>query len=158
MAHTTTLIEWDIAEYREHERPRRWYVIAAAIAAVLLLWSILSANFLFAIIIVVAAITVMLQDRNAPTRIPFVIQREGITVGARSYAWSAFKNFWIYYAPGEAKHLFFEWKSGIRPRLSIPLENKNPLRIRAILLQFLSEDVAKENEPLSEQLARLLKL
>jgi len=64
----------------------------------------------------------------------------------------------MYYEPDEAKTLFFEFKNRVRPRLSIPLENKNPLKIRAILLKYLPEDVERENEPLSEQLSRLLKL
>ena len=64
----------------------------------------------------------------------------------------------MYYEPDEAKTLFLEFKSGVRPRLAIPLQNKNPLKIRSILLAHLPEDVEREDEPLSEQLIRLLKL
>ena len=155
----TKLMSWEITEFREHQRTKKWYIAMSVTAAILLIWSILSANFLFAMIIVVAAIIIAAEEKNGNSKVEFSITEDGISVGGKSWEWSAFKNFWIYYEPKEgAKHLFFEWKNSFKPRLQVPIGNKNPLKMRAILLRFLTEDLERENEPMSEQLARILKL
>lgn len=151
-------MSWSVPEYREHQRGKRWYVIAIAIAVLLVLYSVLTANFLFAIILVLAILIMAVHDRKAAPEIPFEIAGNGVNVGEAHYSYNAFKSFWMYYEPDEAKTLFFEFASGLRPRLSIPLQNKNPLKVRSILLAHLPEDIEREHEPLSEQLIRLLKL
>ena len=151
-------MSWNIPEYHEHERGKRWYIIAIAIGALLLLYSVLTANFLFAIILVLAILIMAMHDRKAAPEVAFEIAENGINVGEAHYSYNRFKSFWMYYEPDEAKTLFLEFKSGVRPRLAIPLQNKNPLKIRSILLAHLPEDVEREDEPLSEQLIRLLKL
>ena len=152
------LISWDIPEYNDHTRSRRWYITAGIGALLLLLYSVFTANFLFALIIIIAAIILLIQDKRKSPAINFAITPEGIFLGKNFYEYSKFKSFWLYYEPDENKLLFFEFKNNVRPRISIPLLNKNPLHIRKILLKFLEEDLEKENEPLSEQLTRLLKL
>jgi hypothetical protein len=154
----TKLMSWEVSEFRENQRSKTWYIVMSTIAGILLIWSILSSNFLFAMIIVIVAITIAAQEKNGNKKVEFSINEDGISIGQKNWEWSAFKNFWIYYKPKEAKHLFFEWKNSIKPRLQIPIENKNPLKIRAILLKFIAEDLERENEPMSEQLARILKL
>jgi len=149
---------WKIPEYREYNRSKKWYIIAIIILIALLFWAIITSNFLFAIILIVAGITFSMHDRKKAQEINFDIQENGITIGEKKYSYNSFTNFWMYYEPDEAKTLFLEFKNKIRPRLSIPLLNKNPLKIRAILLKYLPEDIEKENEPLSEQLSRLLKI
>ena len=151
-------MSWSIPEYREHERGKRWYIAAIAIGALLLLYSVLTANFLFAIILVLAMLIMAVHDRRKAPDVLFEIAEGGINIGEAHYSYSSFKSFWMYYEPSEAKTLFFEFANGARPRLSIPLQNKNPIRVRSMLLAHLPEDVERENEPLSEQLIRLLKL
>lgn len=154
----TPTISWTIPEYREHARGRRWYVVAIAAGAALLSYAVLTANFLFALILLIAIFVTALHDRRSAPDVLFEIAENGINIGETHYSYNRFKSFWMYYEPDEAKTLFLEFKSGVRPRLSIPLQNKNPLRVRSILLAHLPEDIERENEPLSEQLIRLLKL
>ncbi len=158
MPKNKTEISWNVPEYHDHQRSHRWYVIAITLLAILLIYSFLTANFLFAIILIIIGITMTIQDRQKTPTVRFSISDDGIIIGDKQYNFSAFNNFWIYYEPDENKMLFFEFKNSIRPRLSVPLLNKNPLRVRSILLRYLTEDIEKENEPISEQLTRLLKL
>ncbi|MEK7125369.1 MAG: hypothetical protein AAB880_00480, partial [Patescibacteria group bacterium] len=152
------LIEWLVPEYREHSRSRRWYMVAGTILVLLLTYCLLTANFLFALIIIIASIIVILQDKHAAPKIPFAITEAGIGLGKDFYDYAKLQSFWLYYEPDEAKTLFLEFKNRVRPRLAIPLFNKNPLHVREHLLEFLPEDLEKENEPVSEQLSRLLKI
>jgi hypothetical protein len=158
MEEKTQTMHWNIPEYNEHKRSKRWYVIAISIMALLLLYAVLTVNFLFAIILIVAAITMTLHDRTSAPEVMFELAENGVNIGYQHYSYNSFKHFWIYYEPNESKKLYFDFKSSVRPRLSIPLQNKNPIKIRSILLKYLPEAVEKENEPLSEQLTRLLKL
>lgn len=153
-----TIIDWLVPEYREHKRSRRWYVIASLVFISLLVYSLFTANFLFSILLIIAAIIITLQDKKHAPKINFAITKNGIALGSQFYEYTKIDSFWIFYEPNEAKTLFFEFKNKIRPRLPIPLFNVNPLDVRSELLNFLSENINKENEPVSEQLSRLLKL
>jgi hypothetical protein len=151
-------LSWNIPEYRKHKRGKKWYIVAVALLSLLLIYSVFSSNFLFAIILIIVSITMLLHDRKEAQEILCEIAENGITIGAKHYSYNLFKSFWLYYEPSETKMLFLEFKTAVRPRLSIPILNKNPLKIRALLLEHLTEDIEKENEPLSEQINRLLKL
>ncbi len=153
-----TLISWLIPEYRQHKRNRRWYIAATAAFLLLLTYALAAANFLFALILIIAGMVVVLQDKRKAAQIEFAIGEGGIQIGQAAYEFGKFQSFWIYYEPDEAKTLFLEFKNKIRPRLPIPLFNKNPLQVRQILLKYLAEDIDREHEPVSEQLSRLLKI
>ena len=84
---------------------------------------------------------------------------EGVIVGKKFYDYDEIKDFSVVYKPRqEVKNLYFEFKSFLRPRLSIPLENKNPLLIRKNLLKYLPEDLDRTDQPLSEGLGKLFKI
>ena len=74
------------------------------------------------------------------------------------YDYDAVRYFYILYKPPELKNLYFEFKAVTKPRLIVPLENQNPLEIRDILNQYLTENLEKEEEPASEALRKLFKL
>ncbi len=54
--------------------------------------------------------------------------------------------------------LFFQSKSALEPMVRIPLLDTDPVEVRFSLLQYLPEDSEKEDEPISDQLARNLRL
>lgn len=152
-------INWKIPEYEKHKRSKKWYIIALSSSFLLLIYSFLSSNFLFAVIIVVASIIITLNDGQNPKNVNFLITNEGLKIGRKFYDFDKIKNFTIIYKPKKnIKNLYFEFKNTISPRISIPLKDKNPLKIRKYLLKYLSEDLEKTEEPLSENLAKFFKL
>jgi len=164
-------LRWEIPEYRKPERSRRWYTAAIIIAAVLVFfcffafrdWRLvflgLGSNFLFALIIVIAAIVVIIKDSQPPLMIKFEIGPEGIKLGGAFYDYDQFKNFCVLYKPKQSiKNLYLEYKNGLRPRLSIPLRRMDALTVRNFLARYLDEDLERTGPPLSEQLTKLLKL
>ena len=151
--------KWQVPEYDKHARPKIWYIIASVLAVALLLFSIISGNFLFAIIIIISALVIILHDGKEPEKVDFVIYSEGIMIGKRFYDYDEIKNFSVIFKSSRGiKNLYFEFNGMVKPRLSIPLENMNPLQIREILLKYLKEDLERTNEPVSEGLAKLFKL
>ncbi|MDO9399429.1 MAG: hypothetical protein Q7T79_01965 [bacterium] len=153
------LASWKIPEYEKHERTKKWYILATVVSFLLLIYSFFSGNFLFAIILIMIALIVILHDGQDPAWLIFVITEEGIIVGEKFYDYDEIKNFSIVYKPKrEVKKIYFEFKNVVKPRLSISLENMNPLPIRGNLLRYLSEDLERIDQPISETFASLFKL
>jgi len=153
------LVEWRIPEYDRYERPKMWYLIAIIVALTALIIGFWVKNYLFVIIIVLSSLIIILNEGREPEEIDFAIHDEGLVLGKRFIDYSELSNFSIIYKPRQnTKKLYFEFESALRPRLSIYIDNANPLKIRDILLNYLQEDLERENEPLSESLARLFRL
>jgi hypothetical protein len=154
-----TEINWEVPEYDIHRRGRNWYFIAITVALLLLIYSFWTGNFLFAVIIIVAALIMILHEGKEPDQVRIILTDEGVIVGRRFYDYDEIKNFSLVYKPRlKIKNLYFEFKVFYQPRLSIPLENMNPLPIREFLLKYLSEDLERTDQPLSEFLGKLFKL
>lgn len=154
----TAIHEWRITEYERYDRSNRWYIVISVIGVVLVLYGLWDSNFLFSLIIMLAAIILFLWSHQEPTAVVFQITTTGIVVGNRLYPYNELENFYIVYEPPEVKMLFISPKSTFRPTLRIPLDDQNPLQIRQTLRQFLAEDIDKEEEPASETAARRWKL
>ncbi len=150
---------WVVPEYDKHERSKKWYIFAISVSILLLAFALLTSNFLFAVIVVIAAIVIILNDGREPERVKVSITGQGILVGKKFYDYDKLKNFSVIFKPQEqTRNIYFEFKFSFKQRLSIPLENKDPLQIREILLKYLPEDLERTNAPLSEGLAKLFKL
>lgn len=153
------IIGWAVPEYEKHERPKSWYIAASIVAVLLLIYSFWTANFLFAVIIIVASLVIILHDGREPDLVRFSITDEGIIIGRKFYDFDEIKDFSIVYKPKQGvKNLYFEFKNSLKHRLSIPLQDKNPLKIREELLKYLKEDLDRTDQPASEGIAKLLKL
>jgi len=152
------LLTWEVPEFEAHERSRGWYIIGIIIAVALLLYAIFSANFLFAVIILISTVVMYLKIITQPRQIVFAIYETGIRVGQHFYDWKELQDFYIIYEPPAVKSLFIHCLSWTQPRISIPLLQQNPLTVRQILLEYLAEDLDQEEEPFSHAIERLFKL
>jgi hypothetical protein len=153
------IVGWEAPEYEKHERTKLWYIIAIIIALLLMMFSFFTANFLFAVIIIIAALVIILHDSREPDMVKISLTDEGVVVGRKFYDYDELKNFAIVYKPRQGvKNLYFEFKNVVKPRLSIPLGNMNPLPLRKDLLKYLEEDLDRTDQPLSESLAKIFKL
>lgn len=153
------IFSWFIDEYEKKERGITWYIIAIITAFLLLLFAFFSSNFLFAMIVVIVALVTILHDGKEPQKVKVSITREGIAVGRKFIDYDEMKNFSVIYKPRiDVKNIYIEFKNILRHRMTIPLENKDPIKIREVLLKYLPEDLERTDEPASESIAKLLKL
>lgn len=155
---TEPLLRWVIPEYTQHERGRNWYIVAGLIAGFFLVYAIATANFLFAVIVLLGLVTLFVRHQHAPMNLEVAIYQDGIAVGERHFEWKELKDFWIVFHPPEVKTLYISFQNGWRPRLPIPLEDTNPMKVRQELLVYLEEDLDREDEPTMDALSRLLKI
>jgi len=151
-------IHWDFPEYIKHERKRGWYIWISLIGLSIIIYSLFTANYLFALLIVMFGIILVINHRQHPRKVEFKIDHKGIYVDGKFYSYKEIDKFWVIYQPPHAKNLYFEFKTSIRPKLSIPLEKQDPLEIKSFLRQYLEEDLEQEEESLTDVIGRVFKL
>lgn len=149
--------QWSFSEFPQHQRSRNWYIRGSVVLGIILLYSIFTANFLFGLIAIIATLIVLMFQRSNNI-VEFKITEDGILVDEKFYEYKALKNFFIIYNPPEVKTLYFEPKNIFIPRIPVPLEDQDPIAIRKTLIEFLEEDLTREDEPLSDQTSRFFKL
>jgi hypothetical protein len=129
------LMQWNAPEYKQYDRPKSWYLILLLIAGILIVISLITANYLLVIITVILAVIVNSITRNDPKDLDDL------------------NSFWILYNPPELKTLNFKRQQRFMPEISIQLEKQNPLKIREFLLEYLEEEIERE-EHMADQISR----
>lgn len=167
----TSFISWPIRVQKTVERNKAWYVIAGIFLAICLFicffeiksWRPVflgyNSNFLFAIIIVLACVIMFVNSRREQEDSEFYADGDGLKIDEEFFDYDKIKDFSILYKPKEdIQKLYFEFKSPVQQRISINLEGQNPITVRNFFLRYLEEDLERVNEPLSEQLTKMLRL
>ncbi len=152
------VFSWQHQDYVPYQKDKKWYLISLAILAVVVAWSFWQQNYLFGIFLIMFYMVVLLFENQRPEMVDFVITPVGLKSGQRFYQWRLIDHFYIIYRAQGVKNLYVEFKNQLRGRLVIPLDNQDAVAVREYLLKFLTEDLEREAEPISEQLRRFLKL
>lgn len=152
------IFSWTVDEYERHVRGPIWYTAAFIVGVGLILYAMLTQNFLFAVIIIMTGVIIGLSSLRDPQRILFQMTTRGIVLGNEFTPYKDIKSFWIFYEPPHFKNLYIDYRNPMTPHLKIPLEEQDPLEVRSALMEFLREELTQEQEPLSELLGRVLKL
>jgi len=151
-------MSWKIVENESDDRTRQWYITSIVIGILLLIYCVWTANFLFGMIIFIIAVIYYFQKIRETKKIDFIIFSAGIQIGDQMIPYKDIKSFFIIYEPPAIKQLYFQLKSGLFGRVSIPLGDINPIKVREILLDYIDEDLEAEDEPLSDSMGRMFKL
>jgi hypothetical protein len=151
------VFEWQINEFERYERSNRWYIFMGIICLALIIFAIFTANFLFALIILLFAFIIVLREFYNPEKIDFKISNQGALLGGKLFPYKEIGKFYIIYEPPESKFLYLAFKS-LKPTLSVFLADQNPVKIREFLLKYLEEDLEKEDEHIADTLGRLFKI
>ncbi len=154
----TIYASWDFPEFTKYDKSRGWYLTFILIFLAMLVWSYFTNNLLFAIILVIFVAVYFLIERKEPVNVEVLITEDGLILNNKLFEYSDFAKFYIIYYPPEIKNLYFEYKNGFKQRIAIPLEDQNPVKIREALLNFVDEDLEKEEMPAAESISRIFKL
>lgn len=151
------LLQWSFDPRMTHQRDQLWFLLAAVAGAAMIIYALWTGNFLFAILVVLFALTYIVVHRNSDA-ILFRLTARGVELNEQLYAFEDIKHFYIIYKPPQIKKLYFELRSGIGQRLIIPLDDADPAMVREVLVQYLTEDREREHEPVSDQFSRIFKI
>lgn len=152
------ILGWDVPEFRKYRRGRLWYAVAVLTGVGLLIYSVASANFPFALFIVMFSIMLYLTIAGEPKTLRFSITETGILLGGTFRSFREISRFWVIYEPPEVKSLYIDFKSSLRPRMVIDLGAMNPNEVRAVMAQFAREDLDEDTEPFTDFMGRILKI
>ena len=151
-------LNWVFPEYEIGQRGNSWYIWFGIIIALLISTAILSDNFLFAVILLLFSVILFLQNWRRPKKIEITISPIGVQIGDTLHEMRDIDEFWIAYDPPYVEKVYFAFASPIRPHMGVPLEGQNPLQVRELLLQYVPENLEREEELTSDSIARLLKI
>lgn len=152
------LLSWEVDEYPHFERSTAWYVAAAIVSALLMVYAIATANFLFAIIILMIGIITLITTFQAPDRVEIILTTTGVVLGETFYGYDIVKDFALVYKPPETKLLYLDFVSPWHPLVSVPLEETDPNRVRDVLLSFCVENLQRNDESLTDAVRRVYKV
>lgn len=146
-------IRWTALEYGARHHGTDWYWALGIIAVAAGATAIILGNILFAMVIIVGALSLALYAARRPQEIEFEINERGIIIDADLYPYKTLESFWI---PEEgAPRLIVHSKRAFMPQIVIPLgEDVSAGELRELLLDFLDEE--EHEESLIEHIAEWL--
>lgn len=148
------LMEWKAPEYKQYDRSNNWFIGLLIIAAGLIVYSLITANYLLIIITVILAVIVNSLTHKKPNTLDIAVTKKGVKIDEKLYTFAEdLDTFWILYDPPELKTLNFKRQQRFMPEISIQLEKQNPLKIREFLLEYLDEETDKE-EHMADKMSR----
>jgi len=148
-------LKWSAPEFIQYSKSKSWFIIAGLIAAGLLLWALLTKNFIFALLIGLSYFSITVFALKKPRGINLAITAKGIKIDKTLYEFDNLKSFWIFYEPPLVKELSLRSKKTIMPYIKIPLGEQNPVKVRRLLMKYLPE--RKHKESLIDNLSRGLR-
>ncbi len=149
---------WETLSYKKYNRTKSWYFAMAMAAILFVAYAVITANFLFAFIVILTVILLLLLGSREPRQILVQVGMDGLVWDGSLHLYEDIDDFAIVYNPPVAKTLYVNFRSAARPRLAIQLEDVDPVDLRAFLGQFVREDGDLRGEPISDIVGRLLKL
>ena len=152
------LMAWQIPSRETYTRGLWWYIITGVVLVTMVVYGIWTANYLFVILIALFIFINLVNYFRPAPQIDFIITSQGFIIDDKFYDYDVAKNFCVIYKPREnLRALYLEFNGILKPRLTIPLLNNNPLEVRQHLLNYISENLDRTDEPNTDYLAKRLK-
>ncbi len=135
-------IEWQAPAFKYYPKDVSWYWMSFIIAILLMAFAVLQKNFLFAVFIFLAEISVLILARRQPETLKFKIDDKGITIIDKIYQFGDLEKFCLRPDNEDKKfeELVLKKKTHFNPYLKISVDIKVASQVRDILSQKLTEE------------------
>ncbi len=137
-------VTWEAPEHHHTEKSGDWFwalgIIGIAAAAAAFFWG----NFLFAVLILVATLTVALNATKEPQILPFAISMRGVRVGKELFPYSTLEAFYIDEDFSTGPQLLIRSDRTFMPLIVIPLPEEFLHEIEDIIGSKLPEEHIEE--------------
>ena len=136
-----------------------WYAIFFTIGIALIVYAIVAANYIFAVLLVLFGTFMVMQHFRDPVDVPIVILSTGLAIGNHYHKWDELRTFSIVYEPPDVQKLYLNFISNKHPLVGIDMpEGLDPSELRDIFLDYVDEDFDLREETLTDYARRLYKL
>jgi len=144
------ILRWSAYEHEHIERGSDWYWALGIVAVSVAVTSILFHDFLFAVLILVAAATLALIARTPPEIAEFEVSDKGVKVNDVLHKYHEILSFWVEDDHNDRPLLLVDTTKFLSPNLIIPIEHIDPALLRAYLKERAEEKHMKE--PISHKI------
>lgn len=151
-------LKWQVPEYPQYERGRFWYVGAAIIGVALLIYAVVTGNFLFALIVVFGVVISVASSWHPPKIVELRLYEEGVKLNDMYYPWEKFQSYWVVKNDEGTLHLGLDLKNWLRSDLYVPVKNHSLEEVETFLSKYLKKNPERKEEPISYFLGRKLKI
>ena len=149
---------WESWEFAPSHRSTLWYILATLFCTGLIIYAVMTNNYLFALIVLMISIIFLVNNLRKPRRQMIHITDNGVVVGEEFYAFQDLKDIAIVYLPPDIKLLYIDFHKFYMPLMTIDLDAADPNIIRQALLPFVFENLDREEETAADLARRLYKL
>ncbi len=144
MAEALRAITWEAPEHHHIEKTTDWYWILGIIAIACSAGAIMLGNFLFGILILLAASTMTLLSMREPDIIPFAVTVRGVRVDNELFPYSTLESFYIDEDHERGPQLLVKSKRFFMPLIIMPIPEDNIDDIESIIETRLLEEHLEE--------------
>lgn len=139
-------LEWEEFEYQHYEKTQTWYWWAGGIGLLAVILAMIFSSVLFAVLLLLATLTVLLYGARHPNLITFTLHRHGVQVAKRLYPYKHLKSFWVLDVPERPRKIMFTSEKIFLPHVVLPLHDElETEEVRSFLSQYLPEVHAEES-------------
>lgn len=150
-------LKWQVPEYPQYERGWFWYLGAAAAGIALLIYAVVSGNFLFALIIIFGIVISVAASWRPPKIVELRLYEEGVKLDDVYYPWEKFQSYWVV-KDEEITNLGLDLKNWLRTDIYVPIKDYSLEEVEKFLSQYLKKNPDRKEEPISYFLGRKLKI
>ncbi len=143
-------VYWEAPEHNHIEKTNDWYWILGIIAIAGSVAMIIFNNVLFAIVIILGALTMIITGQRKPRVIEFEVSNRGIRIENDLYPFSTLESFYLDEENIPGPQLIVKSKKLFVPLLILPIPEEYMLEIEDIIAPRLHEEHLEE--PFSHRL------
>ncbi len=131
---TINKIEWSALEYSRKEHSTDWYWAVGLITLAIIVATIWTKSYLFALFILISSASLILFSLRHPQEVIFSIETKGLRMGRDNYPWEKIKGFNIRKREEQNK-LLIEIDKYFLPVYTIPVPSELVAEIKETLLK-----------------------
>jgi hypothetical protein len=146
--------EWKAPEFTHHEKDKKWYLYVGVGTVALVTLAAFFSSGLTALLFGLFGVVFLFMGNQKPRDIGYSISPLGIQIGEKHHQFSEFESFWIHYTP-EIQEVSLKSKKLLSPYIKVSLENQDPIHIREMLTNYLTEEF--QEEEITDLLLRRIK-
>lgn len=142
MAKVSSFVEWETLDRPVKERGSEWFISVAIIAFAIAVASVILANYIFAILVIVGTASLLLHSIKIPKQITVRIFDKGVLLDRMLYPFDGLVSFYI---NEHENKLLLKTNKAFLPIIAIAIESMGAEEIRKVLSKNIIEEEIEES-------------